>query len=146
MTETQKAYLAGLIDADGCMLICKRRTYGAYKTPRYTLAVSLQMSHEDTIAWAAAFFGQKVMKKNPNGKSNMKKPGYRVTWSSCKARQLLADLLPYFITKRDQAVVAIEFHDRCRRRGSKGAGRRLSEEELSFREACYQRLRHLKTL
>lgn len=137
MNETDRAYIAGLIDGEGSISIS-----GSY-VPRLgrkhiCLGVKISMQSEEAIA----FFAQKVGVNKY--KSMISTGAYQCVLWQKKAKDLLVEIMPYLITKRDRAQFAIWFYEVSFERESKRFGnekrgaRPLSDAELTFRELCAQ--------
>lgn len=103
------AYLAGMIDADGCIRINR-----VTKTPKgcsrpatyYSAEVSIAGTRRQPHDFASQVFGGSVRSYQP------KNPAHRLLYSwkvnGPKASSALASLLPYLRVKRMQALLAIE--------------------------------------
>ena len=98
ISETDKAYLAGLIDGEGCISILPG---GAGK-----LQVSVGNNHRGVLEYGQSLFGGSL------GGSRVTSSG-RVCWiwnlSNKKAAGLLESIFPYLRVKRPQAEVARKF-------------------------------------
>jgi hypothetical protein len=139
VTETDLAYLAGLIDGGGTIAIDKHPPVGHYKSPRYQLRVDIQTSERPIIDHVATLFERSIMIRKATG--HMTKDGYRINWSAQIAARLLELLAPYLVLKRPQALVALDFQRITAARRTKRA---LTAEELEARDYCYRELRRLK--
>lgn len=140
MDTAQAAYLAGLMDGEGCISVERKRPNGAEKSYRYILNVSIQMSELSSIAYVADFTGRAIMNKKVS--SNMKKPAFRINWQAQKAAEMLSEILPFLHGKHDQALEAIAFAKTVATK--RLIGSHLSNEELVLRERHYQNLQRLK--
>ena len=134
-------YLAGLIDGEGNISICKRRAYGAYLTHRYSLRLALEITHKETVDWVAQNFGGAYNSRSHKltQLGNQRKISYRITWSGQQALKLLETILPYLITKKQEAIVAIDYQQNCPPKTYK-----LNLNEINRRERAYQSLRKTK--
>jgi len=135
-----RAYLAGLIDGEGCISIARIAAGSPYANVRHVLRVDIQMSELEAIDHVATLFQRKIMVKQPA--TNMRKVAYRISWQANFALDLLEAVHPYLILKREQARVAMEFQ--LRATSARRTGRRLTPEELEVRERYYLELRRLK--
>jgi len=136
----QLAYLAAIIDGEGCITI--ERT--APRPPRYprsrywitVVAANTNyrlMEHLDSI-WPG--FGIYVMKAQHGNR----KTQYVWRSSNRKALALLQAIRPYLILKGEQADVLMEFQHGVTTRNY---GKLMPQSETDRREALYQRIRVL---
>lgn len=137
---TDLAYLAGLIDGEGCISIARIAVKPPHVSVRHALRVDIQMSERAAIDHVAAQFKRPVMVKQPA--TNMRKTAYRLSWQSDIALDLLEVVQSYLVLKQEQARVAIEFQRRAI--ATRRHGVRLSAEELKVRDRYYSELRRLK--
>ena len=98
LTETDKAYLAGLLDGEGWM--------GIYSAPYPRPRLVIGNTDRKMLAWLKGIGGS-VRASKSRGK---RKPFY--VWdpnSYLDIEYILESTIPYLTTKRDQAVVVLEF-------------------------------------
>lgn len=95
MTETERAYLAGILDGEGCI--------SASKPP---IHISVQVSNTDLplLEWLAENFGGSITLKKQPGKT-----AYVWQRKARSTKPLLEAALPYLRVKRKQAVLALNF-------------------------------------
>lgn len=108
LTETQAAYIAGFLDGEGSIIIVHK------KPTRYSLRVSISQSARarQVLDWISEVTGIGAsINKNPTKGENH---AVGLTWvcNSYAAETLLAQLFPYLIVKRQQAELAIDFHNK----------------------------------
>jgi hypothetical protein len=121
MTPVQLAYLAGLLDGEGCITACKRGRTLKTGTPQYEVVVSIGMVDQTAILWALQTTGLGSIRSFDNGR-------YNKNWSVCHqwqvysrdAAALLERVLPYLQIKRRQAELLIELTALKRRSTSRG--------------------------
>ena len=142
MKETTKAYLAGIIDGEGCITISRWRKHRNYRTPRYELRIIVVMTHKPTIDFISDNmpYGSSCFLHKPS--VNGRKPSWKWVATNTFAAEILGHLLPYFITKRQQALLAIEFIQ------ERGDGRRLGSnpcppDMVAKRERFYAQMSKL---
>ena len=105
MTDLEKGWVAGIVDGEGSICIVKAR-----KSYRLTLAV--QMCHKETIYRLKHLLGHGSISfhKSTNPKGND-------SWSwhvaSEEAGLILRKLLSALFVKRTQALLAIEYCEKC---------------------------------
>ncbi len=103
--ERDLIYLAGLIDGDGSVCICKTQR----KTASYLLRVQVDMTHESTIEWIGQRFGGTVRLHKANTKRPNNRDSYVWIVSQENAGKVLDDILPYLKTKKEQAMKGLKF-------------------------------------
>ena len=126
MKETTKAYLAGIIDGEGCITISRYMRKRNCRTPIYELRLIITMTHKPTIDFVSNNmpYGSSCFLR-PN-KVSSRKPSWKWVVTNSFATKILKTLLPYLITKHNQALLAIEF---IRRRGN---GRKLGSKPCPY--------------
>src|SRR5690606_33190928 len=96
VTQLQWAWLAGMIDGDGCIRTQSRD--GA------TLFVRIGTRREETAEHLKATYGGSVYR----GKSRMGRPFWTWDAGSKWLSENLEQLIPYLVEKKAQAIVALE--------------------------------------
>jgi hypothetical protein len=142
---TTLAYLAGVIDGEGCIAIRKTKRTGSFKSTRYSASITVGNTSRLLIEQLMAVFTAGCVTYRYPTKS--KRACYVWTVSSLGARKVLRLVRPYLIVKSEQAAVLLEFIDefdsfKGARLGKKG-GQLVSPEELARRERLYQQMRYL---
>lgn len=141
MTETDKAYIAGIIDGEGCIGIYVARGGKGYGS--HALQVVVKMSEPQAITMISETFDTPIHVGGVRGNS---RPCGTVTLRAEKALSLLQACLPYLRVKKAQAEIGIEFQLTKKNwitRNGKGfaVGReRLSQEEWDLRESFRVRM------
>lgn len=103
------AYLAGLVDGEGCIEIAKRSTDHRRRTPSYFARVRVGMSHEATVRFIAKWLPGNIYVHKPGGAGSSYKPHYCWTATSRDAEASLVVLRPYLRTKRPEAEIVMRF-------------------------------------
>jgi hypothetical protein len=140
LTETEKAYLAGLMDGEGCITIIKCKPARRAANPSYSLQTSINNTDERVLRYCKEVTGVgsitffQVTKKKPTWKNLW-------NWNLRKQDTLdfLIQILPYLITKKRQAELAIEYAE-----GDVSGINSVTEEVLLRREHYYQIIEDLK--
>lgn len=113
LTPTDLAWVAGIIDGEGYIGVNKKyyKIDNRPETISYVLRVCVKMTDKKTIEYIHELFnvGTITTSKNPTGN---RRPTYGWVCSARKAKIILQRILPYLITKRERAKLAIEFVDR----------------------------------
>lgn len=145
MTETEIAYLAGIIDGEGCFFIGLFRTKATHDLLNYHTYIKISNTDQNLMKW---------IKEKANSTNNTQ---HRCTRISLKERdiynaqiggqtldELLPKIYPYLIVKRKQCEVMM------RMRSTFVYKRRLQKKEIShethdIRYQCYLEMRSLNS-
>ena len=146
LEEISLDYLAGMVDADGCISVGKTKPSKGALNPSYITRLSVTNTNQQLLQDLKEQFGGNVYKVT-KGTSKWKPLGEWVIASS-KACFLLELLLPRLRIKRRQAFVCLELQSGIR---IGGYNRHLSlaraswAEELERREGLYLRIKELNS-
>lgn len=135
--ETE-AYLAGILDGEGCISISRYREKKDKNRGQHKLTVSIGNTSLQLMDWLKDNYGGWVMSK---GCRKGLRQNFVWQVSTAAAGELLEMVLPYLIIKQDQAIVALDFQATMRRSGAKGT----AKEVLQLRDAmmnAMQKLNH----
>lgn len=140
---TTKAYIAGLIDGEGCISISRVKT--PTKLPRsmtrqtyyYRPAVIMVNTERTMLDYVATAYGGKVTRIKKA--ERFSKDVYQWVITGKNMRRLLKDVLPYLLTKRKQARLILNFPIFP----PSGYGSRRSEKMLRRQASMYDRLKEL---
>lgn len=118
MKRTDLAYIAGLIDGEGC-ISANHRGLTKDGLQFYNIYIQIVMTDRGPLELMEALYGGKIYARQSSKRKygNYKMPYH---WQVCgeKAYKLLMDIKPYLIAKRPQAEVAfriLKVHPRWRR-------------------------------
>jgi hypothetical protein len=107
LTETEKAYLAGLIDGEGCLTITKQKMHECISYS-YAILVIVSMTDERVIRYLHKTTGLGTVHFVPPPKTE-----YKDQWSwqlsRFQALDLIAAIVDYLIVKQDEARLILEF-------------------------------------
>lgn len=120
MSETEKAYLAGIVDGEGAITILSRqyRHKNGKVYPVTFLRLMVTSTSPKLIKWLGAIGGSTALKNvGPTGHLG-KKPIFYWATASKLSGDILEQILPYLIIKKEQAEAAIAFQS-LRRKGKK---------------------------
>ena len=145
MTEPAKAYLAAMIDAEGCVGLAAVKSRTAL--PEFPLGfiprVLVTNSHLGLLELIKSVVGYGTLYHAKKNSTNPNwSPIHRWTAAANHARQLLADVLPYLVIKRRQAELVIAFPKRTAR--GAGQGTVYATQRAMFDECAALNLRGLK--
>ena len=133
--DTDLAYMAGLIDGEGCVSIDKinhknGRTY-------YGLRVTFTNSSIEVIEWIKDHFAKHTWHTTDH---RGKKSIHCMVWRSDQAAELLRSLQPYLVVKARHAEWAILFQDSL---PDVGKAKTTTDEELAWRAEVREWMMHL---
>lgn len=133
------AYMAGIIDGEGCISISASFDKKKSKSWSYTPKVQINNCDTRMLDWIAERFGSHHA---PMGDRDIREGrGWRVchTWSlhSQNAGRLLLAVLPYLVCKRRQAEIVIEMTSHDIRPG------RPQSPEIQERRAALKQEMHM---
>ena len=140
LTETERAYLAGFFDGDGCINISISKSKNAATVNHQLHVIFAQCNEAFLEEWMHKTALGKIYKHRwPNHKA--RKIMYHWRMSSRQAEKMLNLLLPYLQIKRQQAEVALRFQ---RTKGHYGGPHSTPQVILKEREQLKQLLHDLK--
>ena len=144
MTNTQIAWLAGFMDGEGHIGI---RFDSKANNGRGTFSLQVRVSNTDckTMEWVASLTGCRLyytqyhLDRRRYTNNDKWKPVWTCVWLARRATDFLNMLLPYLVTKKERAELAIEFQTRLsRERGRKGKPSSFTDTE---RQAYHDQMR-----
>lgn len=132
--EILYAYLAGIIDGEGCISIRKLPRKYLYYNPM----IEVGMTVRAPIDLLAKTFGNSVWYEVPRNQGRWKNQHkWRVAGKN--VIPVLNAILPYLTVKKEQALVALEFASIMSKRGSKWSpDERISQNAI--REPLFQKM------
>lgn len=107
--QTRLAYIAGLVDGEGCISIRRRAPLPANKmrSPTFTLGLGVEMTDIEPVMFMAEHFDAAHLIRQ-----RQRKPWKAINvlqLNGARAARALIDLRPYLHGKRSQADIALQF-------------------------------------
>ena len=102
MTETEKAWLAGIFDGEGCVW--------SRWPKRKNVLIEIKMTHKQTIERINEIFPGRISLGHLSGLSI--KPQWRWSLDTNGTRRFITLMLPYLVTKKREAEIALRLCDR----------------------------------
>lgn len=135
LTETEKSYLAGLFDGEGCI-----GYYFKSKIKCHVASLAIYNTNTKVMQW--------IKDKTGYGGIYLNKGGKHCGWqwqlnSRSQIIEFLKVIRPYLIIKADQVDLLFSLWDA--EQGICGSGKRLSQETFDRRNATELKLKNLKT-
>lgn len=110
ITDTQAAWLAGIIDGEGCIAVM-RQVRADRPSVRYWITLRISMVHYPTLENIQQITG--LSKVHARKGSKPRQPNERQPWywnvASREAAAVLTRVLPFLVTKRIEAELTLEF-------------------------------------
>ena len=105
LTIEESAYLAGLIDGDGAIRI---RKVSDRKRQRYQPSVYFCNTNKEVIDWIRIKLKNTGSLKENIPSKNSHLRWWRIEWVTAQARNVIEQILPYLIVRKNNAIRAIE--------------------------------------
>lgn len=138
LTDKERAYIAGIIDGEGCII--------ATSDPKVTFHVGVVHTSTRLLNYLQKTTNSgSVYNATPSTLGS--KPVYEWRVGSDDASCLLLMLLPYLIVKKEEAEVALEFRRLCKAQRSyyeHTRGKRVPGDFKDERAVLVNRLKELK--
>jgi hypothetical protein len=139
MSEQDKAYLAGIIDGEGCITISRGVHKKQNNNVYYQAVLHVANTDKRMIDWIIEITG---LGSYHRGKHHPpRKVWYRWAVRSAAACEVVRTVYPYLVCKQRQADVLLELGEEVK--VGPGRGYRLSPETTEYRDRLYQILKNL---
>lgn len=142
MDEVTRAYIAGLVDGEGCISISRDR-----RGVSYHLRVEISMVNKSVIQFLHNSLGGGFYRHNKARGRQREDWSWRVFGQ--RAYNVLKLLLPYLRVKKANAMLGIDFRDNWqdqrRQSGYKRGQPHIQYEELKRRQECYIKMKELNS-
>ena len=136
MNEIEAAYVAGILDGEGCFYVERFATANSPIGYQYRIIVTLTMCEKETIDYICSITGKNCHPRHlPSGRI-----GYKIDWRNSIAGAFIKIILPYLRGKKEQAEWCLKFEETC----SPGRGRTYTPEDGVRCEVIRQKLKDLK--
>ncbi len=137
--ETDLAYVAGIIDGEGCVQIQKVKPHNREKSEQYKLQLRVYNTDRSLIEYLNQLFPAYTY--DGSEKRNNRRKQFCWHANGKKTVIILQQVLPYLVVKKEQALLAIEFYETFNRYyGIFG----VPVEVRQLRLRLYQECRRLK--
>lgn len=131
MTEIEKAYIAGIIDGEGSIMLQRFHT-NQYPAP----CVSIASTTIELLTWLKDTIGYGVIIKKKNYNPEKHKLSYSFVIKQNNAIKLLEDIYPYLIieSKRKCAEMIITQYKALTSRNGRYTDEQLAKKEMFYEE------------
>ena len=156
--QTDWAYIAGVMDSDGCFMIGKRnrkytgknkgpKSQGFYN-PNYLPITKIEQKEIDTIKYITEDLGlgyykldRTRIRQYENGKRFGSHPIYQWQLTNrLKVMNFCKNIIPYLKIKKKRVLHLLNFCENMELKNY-GWGRTISKDELNYREEAYLKMR-----
>lgn len=104
LSETQRAYAAGLFDGEGSVVLCFARRGGRYSYRRFVPRVEVSSTDEPVIDWFVVHFGGS--KHSARGSRLGRKPAWVwVLTGKVALLRFVESVMPFALIKKPQLIV-----------------------------------------
>lgn len=136
MTETQKAYIAGIIDGEGSIMLIK-----IHKNTNPSPVISVTSTTLELLQYMKSIIGNGIISKKTNYNNLKHKDCFTYTLTYNKALDLLIEIEPYLIikSKKERAHMLITKYKSLTPRNG-----RYSESLLLEKEKFYETFLQIK--
>lgn len=134
------AYLAGIMDSDGCISISKWPAWRSGSSDRFVLELTVVNTSETLMRWLVEKLGGRY--KSRRRVSEKHKETYDWKYTNSKAVEVLKMIEPYLVVKAEQARNGIQFIEGNTHKAG-GQGSKLGPDEVARRETHYQKMKAL---
>ncbi|MFZ5852303.1 MAG: hypothetical protein ACOYY2_13045 [Actinomycetota bacterium] len=110
-SETEIAYLAGILDGEGCITLVRNQGPAGYEDRTYyRLVVNVTNTDAGLLDWIAQRWPDcRLGVVNVGKAAERAKDCLRLTWTGPRALGLLSQVRPYLVAKAGQADIAVRF-------------------------------------
>jgi hypothetical protein len=140
LNEETLAYVAGLFDGEGSIVIGCSLKRADRRNPSYWLQVGITNTDRELLDWLHTTFGGHISDNSHIPSRKERRPCWAWRIMSKEAQGFLIRILPYTRTKKQQALIAIEFQEHMTAYAST---KTLSAQLLSARKEFRNKLRAL---
>lgn len=135
-------YLAGAIDADGCIGVAKMAQTIRGKSLRYDARLQLTNTNLPFLEAVQEQYGGHIKTASRGISANPKwKTGYHLCWGTKGSELVIRQILPYLIIKKERAELALEL--RSTMGHYVGQGAKLPQDLMEKREGIFVEMKRL---
>lgn len=139
LTDIDTAYIAGLVDGEGCLAIVRQKNSNCRGGFAYRCGFRIASTNQGIMEWLSEAVGAGCVKSHQPKMRNSKRQWSWDLWSN-NAAALTMRLLPYLKIKRPSAELLLAFQNGLK---THRVGVPLTGSEIAFRDECYHKSRVL---
>ena len=137
MTDRELAYLAGILDGEGCLTVLKRKSkHSAGSIPNYAVNVIVCMTSESVTSWLKDKVPGSWVSVTAGGSNKRGRDVYRWVIPGIKAVELVKAVAPYLVEKQQQAELIVKMGEYI-----SGRGKMPTPEQIEGKEQIYTALK-----
>lgn len=106
--EAKLAYLAGIIDGEGCISISKTTNHMRWQYNLYILKLTISTVDLSLVQWVSSNFIEFRCYESKGRKLVGKRKGYALLAQNEKVISILNSVLPYLVIKKERAKYVLE--------------------------------------
>lgn len=107
LTETQKAYIAGIIDGEGCVRISKKKNQKSPQCFNFSAFVCITITEIELLCYLKEITGIGCVYRSKTANKENWNPVHRWQITNGQARDLLRAVMPYMMIKRGIAELVL---------------------------------------
>jgi hypothetical protein len=137
MDPTVAAYIAGVMDGEGCFRIWKGSAKASPLGIAYRATCEVTMCEKEVIEFISCMTGRKIKRSFtlPSGRV-----AYHLQWQCANAAAFIRQILPYLHGKRAEAMLCLQFQETV----APGRGHAHTEQSHAAADALYLACKQLK--
>lgn len=136
MKPEHAAYIAGIMDGEGCFRMDRFRTSRSPIGFQYRPVIEVSMCNCEPIQFISELTGRHIQ----TTKARSGKKVYLIVWRNSAAADLIQQILPFLLGKKPQAETLLYFHENI----APGRGRTYSQDDFAICEYFFNRMKELK--
>jgi len=137
MTEPEKAYIAGIVDGEGCIRVNKTDKE-TRKNPSYNINCHIVNTNKEVLEYIQSIIYCGKIFIHP--KLGKRKILYKLSIDSCNIQDFIKTIYPYLRIKRKQAEIAFRFFNLTIGRR---AGKQVLKDNILQQEILYEEMKNL---
>ncbi len=137
LSETEKAYIAGLLDGEGCLTVGRLKPHNGKREHRFICRILVVNTDLTMMLWLQKTVGDGGIYEYKKAGGENWKPCHRWYLNGQKSIELIRQVYPYLQIKRRQAELLLNFP--ANYKNFKG----LSDEQYFVQEKTFERMKNL---
>lgn len=138
MKKADAAYIAGLMDGEGCFYVERFKSAASPIGFQYRIIATVTMCDKATIEFVCGLTNKNFrIRKLPSGRT-----AYTIDWRNSVAYDFIKSICPFLHGKKEQAEVCLHFNETL----APGRGRSYTEADAVQCELLRDKLKKLKRL
>lgn len=140
LSKIDAAYLAGLIDGEGCIFIIRARRKDSTRGFIYNSGLDITMTSYFILKFCHAVTGVGSLNKRKYAVKKNWKRAWKWRVCSNQAVEVLTQIFPFLKLKKQQAEIVMLFQSRMY---FHGRGHKLTNKEYAFQQKLWRQMKKL---